>query len=442
MLLFAAIIATLSAYFLTHSVTEAKLSTRSFHQSTALNLAEAGVDAAMLDLNNSAIGSATGWRAATDNALSWVRVLGGATDLNYDLGQGYGVVNIRVDNVTATVVSITSCGQVILPNGEALAKQIVVKVAKRPLQGAGLLSRGAITLGSGVNVTVDSYNSAAGVPNPLTNRTDQVIVAADSLTADVNVGGAQVYGYVATGGMLPTVGNHGMVYGATTPAGVAVDPTRERTDFNQNIPTPVAPGGTPINLGAIDTQTLPRAGDIPQPNGRYLYTDSGLGVSLTGNKTLTITGPVDIILTGTMNMSGNGLLSVAGATASLGLYASGNVQIAGNGLANATNLPANATIYGVGPASQTITIAGNGTTTAVVNAPNAAVSVTGNGTIDGAITAGSISFGGNAAFHYDTQLGAVTVSPYYGVKSWIELTDSASGTGAFRRDNRDPFTFL
>ena len=435
----------LSAYFLTHATTEAKLSTRTFYNSVAINLAEAGVDYAMLDINNSALTTANGWRAATDNAASWVKSFGGTSDANYNLGQGTGTVYVRVDNWTpgtSSTVIVTSCGQVVVPNAAAISRQIVVRVGKRPLQGAGLLSRGAISLGSGSNVSVDAYSSTLGVPNPSTNLSDQVVVAVASLTSDVSVGGATIYGYVATGGMTPTIGT-GRIYGPTTPASIKADPARIRTDFSQNIPNPVAPTGTATVVALSSGITLPRPGDTPQANGRYLYSDGGGGISLTGHSTLTINGPVDIIMTGSLSMAGKGAISVAsvgGSSPSLGLYATGSVSIAGNGLTNSTNVPSNAYIYGMDTGA--VSISGNGTFTGAINAPNSAVSVTGDGTINGAMTAASMSFSGNASFHYDTQLGSVTASPYYAVKSWVELTDRSAGTSPFKRDNRDPFTFL
>jgi hypothetical protein len=438
--------AVMAAYFLTHATTEAKMATRSFYQSDALNLAEAGIDEAMLDINNANVGTATGWRAATDNSASWVKTIAGSGTSDYEFGQGTGNIYIRIDNWTANtaaVVTVTSVGQVTVPRSAAINRQVIVKVNKRSSAGAGLLSKGGITFNG--NVAIDAYNSSLGVPNATTNRTDQVTVATVSSVATLSAGGnSTVYGYVATGGAQPVVGTNGRIYGSTTAPGVKVDPTHVRTDFTQNIPDPTAPTGTSINIGAISSNlTLPRVGDAVQANGRYLYTDNFGGLQLNGNTTLTITGPVDIILRADMQMGGNGkilLSSVNGSSPSMNLYAYGGVQFDGNGLANSTDVPGNAHVYAL--SNHDVQLNGNATFTGIVYAPNSAIQSNGNGAINGALTGNTINFNGNASLHYDTQLAGGTASPYYAVKSWVELTDTSTGVSSFKHDNRDPFTFL
>jgi hypothetical protein len=53
----------------------------------------------------------------------------------------------------------------------------------------------------------------------------------------------------------------------------------------------------------------------------------------------------------------------------------------------------------------------------VINAPQAAVSLSGNGAAFGSIIGNSITLNGNGGFHYDTSLGA---SPGFAVASWNE----------------------
>jgi hypothetical protein len=225
---------------------------------------------------------------------------------------------------------------------------------------------------------------------------------------------------------------------------VKIDPTRVRTDFVENVPNPSAPTGTAINLGSISSNlTLPRAGDAMQANGRYLYTDNGGGLQLNGNTTLTIKGPVDLVLRADMQMNGLAkilLTNAGGASPSMNLYAYGGVQFGGNGMENNTNIPALAHIYSMGSAD--VQLDGNAAFTGLIYAPNSAIQSNGNGNINGALVGKSITFNGNAQFHYDIQLGSSAASPYYAVKSWIELTDASSPARPFSRDRRDPFTFF
>jgi hypothetical protein len=192
-------------------------------------------------------------------------------------------------------------------------------------------------------------------------------------------------------------------------------------------------------MGVISSSvTLPRGGDVPQANGRYLYTAGS--VSLAGSNTVSINGPVDLIITGDMSMGGSAGVTVVGPSASLGVYGYGNLQIGGNGVTNATNVPSNTSFYGVGGSGTSISVGGNGTFTGVINAPNANVTVAGNGTINGAIIGNNVTFSGNATLHYDTQLGGTTGSPYYLVKTWVELGDVSTSASPFKRDTRSPFT--
>jgi hypothetical protein len=50
----------------------------------------------------------------------------------------------------------------------------------------------------------------------------------------------------------------------------------------------------------------------------------------------------------------------------------------------------------------TISITGQGQSYAVVDAPNAAIAVAGKGEFFGRLIGGTIDYGGNGKFHYDT----------------------------------------
>lgn len=85
-------------------------------------------------------------------------------------------------------------------------------------------------------------------------------------------------------------------------------------------------------------------------------------------------------------------------------------NLAGNGIVD-DNFANDFTInYG---GSGTISIAGSGTSTAILNAPNATLTQKGNGQWNGAILANTISLGGNAFFNYDRQAALAPVSNGY-----------------------------
>ena len=442
-LVLAAVTAVIASGFLFRSAQEAKLATRALFDSVALNLAEAGVEEGLFAANTSVFNSANGWALATSSTTDYVKTI---TGFNYQ--QATGTIYIRVQDATTYSPVVIAAGVITIPNQPKLLKQLRIGASKRRLWANGVVTTGTLTFSG--NNAIDSYNSSLGVYNSVTNRSDLATVATTSTALDTLVVGsnASIYGYVATGGASPDVGIGGRVYGATTPSGTLVDSSRIRTDFTANLPDVTAPTGAAISLGSVSSTTsLPRVGDTVGANGRYLYTASG--VSLAGADVIAILGPVDIIVTGNISVSGNSQMSVGGTGStnpSLNLYCPGSIHMGGNGMVNNTNTPAKSAIWSTGTSSstQSVTIAGNGAFTGTIYAPNADVSLTGNGATNGAIIAKTSTFGGNGLFHYDVQLGQnnTTLDTSYRVTAWAELTKTPTGGDAFARDNRAPFDTL
>jgi hypothetical protein len=76
------------------------------------------------------------------------------------------------------------------------------------------------------------------------------------------------------------------------------------------------------------------------------------------------------------------------------------ITISGKGILNSTLIPNDLQInYG---GNGTISIHGNGASYAIVDAPNAAIAVAGNGDFFGRLVGNSIDYGGNGKFHFDT----------------------------------------
>ena len=437
MLILAAVTAVIASGFIFRSAQEAKLANRSFYQAVALNLAEAGIEEGLFALNTTSYTTANGWTVASDSSTSYVKTI---TDLV--LAQGTGTIYVRIDSPLGPNTIVIAAGVADLPRQPRLLKQLRVSTSQRRIWANGLVAKGKITF-SGNNV-VDAYDSTVGVYDSGINRSDHATVATtstdlDPITVDSN---ASIYGYVATGGDAPVVGPNGRIYGATTPSGTKIDLTRVRTDFTTNLPDVTAPTGTAVSVAMSGSITLPRVGDTPGANGRYLYTATDM--SIAGSSNVSIIGPVDLIVTGGVSITGNAKISVAGSTATLNLYCPGTINIAGNGMENSTNKPAAATIWGTAPSSgamQSIKIAGNGSFTGTLYAPNADVALTGNGDTNGAIVCKTLTAGGNGKFHYDVRLADIT-SASLRLSSWCELTTPATGGGSFARDRRSPFNTL
>lgn len=451
-LVLAAVTAVIAAGFLARSVQESRLATRSFYQSVVLNLAEAGLEEALHAANTLSFNAAHGWSLASGSTTDYVKTI--TNGLNFP--QGTGAIYIRVDQALGSTPTVTSAGVVSLPNQPRITKQLRASGTIRRIWGNGIIGRNNIVFDG--SASIDSYDSTAGPYSSSTNRSDKATVA--TLATVTLSGSASIYGYVATAGSAPSVGSSGRIYGATSPATPLIDPTRVRRDFSTNLSDAVVPAGTAYSLGTDWPNssnlpfTLPRVGDLPGPNGRYLYTMGNLVVG--GSSSLTITGPVDLIATGNATIDGSGYVAVGNAlspNASLNLYSPGTITIGGSGMVNNTSAPANTAIWGTKPsggAAQAIHVTGSGAYKGTIYAANGNITVDGSGGIFGALIGNSLTFLGSAVVHYDVNLGlhAPAGGPNPGTSngvrlaSWSELRDAPTSSAPFARDTRPPFTGL
>jgi hypothetical protein len=449
-LLIAAAIAVVAAHLFVGGLQEQRLATRSFYQSVALNLAEAGLEEAMWATNNNWVDATRGWAAAGDGTGARTR-----STLNLALAQGTGEIHVRIDSPGSNSPAITALGVVRLPRQGTIVKQLRVPLTRRAPWANAVVAKGTITF-NGNNVSIDAYDSTVGPWNSTTNRIDRANVATNATSnAGLSVNNADIFGSVATGGSAPVVGPNGSILGATSPSGLPnnIDPSRVRTDFSSNLPDVTPPTGTAISLGSVASNlTLPRAGDTPDASGRYRYTASSLSLN---NDTLTVTGgAVDLIVTGSVSVGGgSGSIVVANTgTSALALYVAANVSISGNGAINQSGAPTRMQFYGtrtqaevatLGP--QTFELRGNASYAGTVYAPNADVALRGGGSsgrFDGAIVGRTVTFNGNYQFHYDVRLGSVSSERFFRPTHWIELSAPAGSGAPLARDNRPPFTSL
>jgi hypothetical protein len=441
-----------------------RLSNRALYNNAAINLAETGLEQAMWSINKMVAGgspwtSANGWSTVdADEAY------GKWTGYTYDQNST-GIVRVYVlhwEGLSAPKIvarsTITLTG---LYQNSTIEKWIEVDLRKRSKFANGLVARNDLTF-SGNNASVDSWNSlpSSGIETKYSAavRNDKGTAGSISVGVDaVLVKQADVWGFVATGGVSPTVGTQGSVLGhdsTTSP----VDPNRVSTDFTASLDPVSNPSGKTAarasSLGAVSSDlALPADTDVADADGKYYYTATS--ISLT-NKTLsagTATRPsknVVITVSGGVSIGGGSGMILVNTGSQLALYVAGDVDIAGNGVSNGTptyhsgnpdaltdsvaQRPINFQIYGTAADadnnaatnSQTIKIAGNGTLSGVIYAPNALVKVNGNGEVCGSVVAGNIEMTGNAAFHYDESLASEDSGAPFGITAWKELTTAAS----------------
>lgn len=448
-LVLAAVTAVIASGFLFRSAQEARLATRAYFDSAALNLAEAGVEEGLYAANSGGLTSANGWSLASGSSTDYVKTV----TTGFDFQQATGALYIRVDGPASATPSVTAAGVITIPGQPRLLKQIRVSgTGPRKLFANGVVTKGLITFSGSADI--DGYDSSLGPWNAVTNRNDRATVATDSTVQISN--NAYVYGYVATNGVTPNVGANGRIYGATSPGTPKVDPTRVRTDFSMNLTDATAPTGSSVSLGNLSTTTtLPRPGDTPGANGRFLYRTSE--VELDGSDVLTINGPVDLISDSDATVNGSAKILInSGTGPSLNLYSPGTITINGAGMVNNTGDASKVTIWGTKPSTgtQSMEINGSAAFVGTVYAPNATITMNGAAGFSGAIIGKTLTVAGNSVIHYDTQLanasisggptpgGGSTGSGAIAVNAWAELTKKPGSGDAFARDNRQPFNTL
>ena len=441
-MVFAAIIAVSVASYLRVGQTNLQVASRAFYNNAAINLAETGLEHAMWSINKLAADETYDWGDdgwETDASAAWQEFDGFEYDANAS-----GSVRVFVQNRSGTPAPILLARATIRPaNGAPIEKWIKVELMKRSLFANGLVAKDWISF-SGNGASVDSYDSRKGTYNAVLgdgsrNRFGRGSAGSGAVTVDsFSLGNADIWGYVSIGTADYTgldVGPNGTVAGLGASQGT-VDYSRVTTDFKPNFEDVVAPTAAPYTIGAVTgATTLPLAGHTPAGDGKYYYSVPSISLSGAATKKLSVAAGQSVVLTVTassgsaISITGNASIVVP-ASANLEIYTSGNVAIGGNGVAN-SNHPAAFRLFSTKTAdsagSQSISISGNGQLSAVVYAPNAALSLNGGGSsgnVFGAAVAKTVTVTGGSAFHYDEALADLTDGNPFGITRWVELTSA------------------
>lgn len=457
-MLLASIISISLASYLRLSINSLKLADRSFYSTSALNLAELGLEEALYCLNqldnvstpaSAWSSSVTGitWTIASDNSVR-------ATLTPAAPGPGYtAVVKVYCTHFNPSGTPVVVSRAILTPlRGPPLEKWLEVTLRKRSLFANGMVARNTI-IWNGGNPTADSWNSdddnnpaTAGVAYGSGSgpaRASATVGTPNAANGAVDVGGGTVRGRVMTAG--GTVSRtSGAILSATT-SGTGWDSSLISSDFSATFPTVTVPNPPASNKNSVTgsapiafPSTLPRGTDVAW-NGVYYYdiaNNYGLSAAGAASNKLTINGPVVFRATNHVSTSPN-LIDLAGnasvavtTTGTLKAYTTGNIEASGNGMTNANAAPSTLQIYGTNTTvgGQTIRFVGNGSSSAAIYAPNATFQLRGNGTLYGAVVANTINLNGNAAFHSDESLGNATSGNPFGIIRWRELPSSPERT--------------
>jgi Tfp pilus assembly protein PilX len=430
-LMLLAMLALGSGSYLMLNLSTARQARQGYRRNVSFHLAEAGAEEAVWSLNRGTALADDAWTGWTrQGPAAWRNFTG------FDFGgDTRGAVKVYVSNASPTGSDKpTAVAQAVVETtGYPSSKRMIeVTLGRRSYFANGILARDVLRF-AGTNTAVDSWDSdpdrdaaTAPVAYSAAARTDRGSIATMAVQNNAMlVNQASVWGSVATGGAAPEVGVNGSIRGRNTPAGVQIDPALVTTDFSADLPLLTAP---------VDGTLLTSVGDTLGTAGMATRWRSP-GIALRSDQTLTILGDVTLVLMTTtgsaLELTGNASIIVP-EKSSLTVYVEADLKIAGKGLANANIRPVSCRIFGTGPTGQAIKVAGNGALKAAIYAPNADVTVNGNGDIMGAIAARTVTFTGNALFHYDESLAREGDGTPFAVTRWRELT------GATERQQWEP----
>jgi hypothetical protein len=448
-LIFAAIIAISLTSYIKMSSTALKLSYRSFDSIAAMNLADTGLEQAVWSFNQATAGSGSAWSGWTISGNNAQRTING-----FALPHGAtAVIKVYVQdyNSGGTPQPLIVARSIVTPaSGPTQEKWVEVALKRRSLFATGLVAKDSISFTG--NTGVDSWNSdpdnnsaTAAIAYSAGVAHDRGSVGSVSVTSDITVQNADIYGYASVGGPSTTaitVGAQGRVGPYGTAAGYK-DPSRIASDFTASLDDVTAPTTSGYTLVAITSPiTLPRVGDTAAADGKYYYDVPSVTLNGSATNMITVSGNVVLRVTSTvgtvMSLGGNASITI-NSGANLAVYTAGDVDLGGNGVINGgttagtINQPVNFQFWGTKATTalgtpQSINIHGNGAFSGIVYAPFAALRLSGGGSsggIWGSAVAKNITIVGNENFHYDESLASYGSNNPFGITKWRELVSAA-----------------
>jgi hypothetical protein len=398
------------ASYLTLISSRYNLTARSMGWNAAMPVLEAGIEEALTHLHDDSNSpSANGWMSGTINGLQVY-----TKERHFTDGSKFYVT---IYNATANNPWIYSQGFVPSPlhTDQYISRTVRVGASNTPsIFTMPIAATGPITLSGGV---VDGFDSSLGGYDTSTNRNATGSIATDSTNKPaVNVGTAHVYGTVITGpgGTVPV--NGGAVGDvAWNASNSGIEPGWTNNTMNVAFPSNAPPSGGPypaptVTVVGVSNITYLATGKYEMST--FTSSDYKKPMIVTGNATLWVTG--DLTVSGSGSGSGYILVNPG---ASLTLIVGGKVTVSGGGVVNGTSLASNFSLIGLSGNTK-ITYSGSAAFIGTINAPQAAVTISGGASFYGAMIANTVNISGGGSVHYDDTLGAVGGLI---VSSWTEL---------------------
>jgi hypothetical protein len=440
-MLFCVIVAIALTSYLRLARNSYTMADRAFLNTTALTLAEQGLEEGLESYNqlDSAASPQAAWTGWTLTGTVATRKY---TNIAFDNG-ATGTLQIYSSDynpVAGTAPKLVAKATILPASGLGLSRMIEITLKRRTIFAAGLVARNNIIfstyqLVSSWDSDPDNDSSTAPVGYTAARKTANAFVGTIStVNGAINTGRGDIYGRIGTGGGSVTHDSGAIL--TLNPSGSGWNNGLVNVPFVSNLDTPVAPAlpeiVNTVTATVSGTTNFPRAGDSPAADGKFYYNfAAGASIALVGNSQVTVSDKVVFYLqshasTTAISIGGTADLNVT-SSGNLTIYTDGNINAGGNGMTNANANATSCLIYGTNDGSgQTISMTGNATTVAAINAPNADFTITGNAEVWGSIVARNVSLNGNAAFRYDEALldfaNTTGTGNPWGIAKWRELT--------------------
>jgi Tfp pilus assembly protein PilX len=402
------VLSVLGAAFVVRSITESRVAQKYELSTRAFWLADAGINKAAWELKNN---NCAGFlRCGTATACTSCSNCGaGSKCIAATLGSN-GDYDVTLDSSNTLMTSTGS-----YPSRSAsnkVTRRVQTAVAGNSLFSYAAFAQNSVSLSN--NSTTDSYNSNLGnygVGNKGTNGS----VGTNGSTAGTIAlsNNAKINGNASTGASgTVTLGSNASVSGTTTHASNV-------TLSVINAPAAVSAVTTnPDNSLASSTKSVGNNGSATLTAGNWKYS----AVSLSNNATLTISGDVNLYLTGGSSLStGNNVVINVSAGSSLILYADGVVSLGNNStLNNVSRTPSKFVLYSAYTGANGVSMSNNGALYGAIFAPRTDVAISNNGDTYGSVVGKTISVSNNGNVHYDEALTSIQGSGGYTTSNWQE----------------------
>jgi len=403
--------------------TQNNFAVRSQVWNLCMPVVEAGLEEALSHINNPGTTNfaTQGWTwDATSQVFTNRRVIGDSYyTVTIQTNLTNGPIIISTGYVPAPVTIGTGqnsflASAVPAPGVSYISRKVQLTTRHDPLIGKALVVKNSIDF-NGNNVMVDSYDSSIGVYDTGSNRGDKGDVTTDNdVVGNVSTGNADIWGHLSVGPKAT------LKFGPNTVIGSAA----WHGGGNKGAQSGWLKKDASVLMPDVRAPWTQGSYSPPPPQGSYKYELDGGSYEIAGDWNLSSTdkmfvkGSSVVWVRGNVQFDAGALAKVTSGGQGLTMYVSGSINFSGDW--DKSSLPSDLMVFGL-PSCKTITVATGSHLEAVIYAPEADMSLTGNAQFSGGVVANSMRMNGSTGFHYDVSLGNYPAYRAYVITSWKEI---------------------